>query len=88
MKQGESFLWRNFTHNTIPSFFLSAFLSGITTPFDTLKTRVQSKGIEKYSVFGSLKEIHQKEGISGLFSGVHWRMLRNSLHTSLFVTIY
>ena len=55
VKEGDNFTWRNITLNMAPGFILSAVLSGITTPFDTLKTRVQSQGIEKYSIFNSLK---------------------------------
>ena len=88
VREGDNFTWRNVTLNLAPGFVLSAILSGITTPFDTLKTRVQSQGIQKYSIFESLKEIHQKEGLGGIFSGVHWRMLRNSCHTSLFMSTY
>ena len=67
---------------------LSAVLSGLTTPLDTLKTRIQSKGIKKYSISDSLAEIYRLEGFGGLFSGVHWRMLRNSLQTALFIFLY
>ena len=67
---------------------LGALMSGLTTPLDTLKTRIQSKGITNYSVVQSIKEIYSKEGALGLFSGVQWRMLKNSLHSSLYLAIY
>jgi len=63
-------------------------MSGVTTPLDTLKTRIQSKGIKSYSVREGLREIYKKEGALGLFSGVQWRMLKNSLHSALYITIY
>lgn len=36
--------------NMLPGFFLGMLVSGITTPLDTLKTRVQTEGIQKYSI--------------------------------------
>ena len=36
--------------NMLPGFFLGMLVAGLTTPLDTLKTRVQTKGIQKYSI--------------------------------------
>jgi hypothetical protein len=36
--------------NILPGFFFGMIVSGITTPLDTLKTRVQTQGIQKYSI--------------------------------------
>ena len=41
----KDFTWRNFTVNLIPGFVIASMVSALTTPLDTLKTRVQSKGI-------------------------------------------
>lgn len=79
---------KNFTLNLLPAFLLGAAVSAITTPLDTLKTRVQSKSITNYSVINSIGEIYRKEGVKGLFSGVKLRMMKNSLHLSLYLFMY
>ena len=54
----------------IPGFFIGMAVSGITAPIDTLKTRVQSQGITKYTIIRGILEIYKKEGFTGLLSGV------------------
>jgi hypothetical protein len=63
-------------------------VSAVTTPLDTLKTRVQSKGITKYGILSGILNIYKAEGLAGLFSGVEMRVLKNSLHTSIYLFIY
>ena len=67
---------------------LGGIMSGVTTPLDTLKTRIQSQGIKDYSIMKGMREIYKKEGALGLFSGVQYRMLKSGLHSSLYITIY
>ena len=74
--------------NVVPGFIFGMLVSGITTPMDTLKTRIQSQGITKYSILKGIFDIYKKEGFLGLFSGVEWRMLKSGLHSSLYIAIY
>ena len=84
----EHFSWKNFTTNLIPGFIIGSFVSALTTPLDTLKTRVQSQGITNYSIISGIRKIYSVEGLMGLFSGVEWRVLKNGMHTSLYLFIY
>lgn len=54
----------------VPGFVVGGFVAAITTPLDTLKTRVQSQGISSYSIITEIGQIFKKEGLTGLFSGV------------------
>ena len=72
----------------LPAFVFGAITSTLTTPLDTLKTRVQSQGIKKYSIVNGLRDIYLREGLVGLFSGVEWRILRNGGQTALYMYIY
>lgn len=56
--------------NMIPGFIFGMVVSAITTPMDTLKTRIQSQGIERYKIIAGVREIYKREGWTGLFSGV------------------
>jgi hypothetical protein len=56
--------------NVLPGFVFGMLVSGITTPMDALKTRIQSQGIVKYKIINGILEIYRKEGLLGLFSGV------------------
>jgi len=72
----------------VPGFVFTGLVSALTTPLDTLKTRVQSKGIKDYKILQGITSIYEKEGITGLFAGMKWRMLKNSVHTSLYLFTY
>jgi hypothetical protein len=87
-KKDKDFNWKNFTTNFFPGFVIAAFVSTLTTPLDTLKTRIQSQGIKEYSITKGMMDIYKKEGVHGLFSGVQWRILKNGLHSSLYVFLY
>jgi hypothetical protein len=67
---------------------LGGLVSAITTPLDTLKTRIQSKSITHYRIISSMVDIYEGEGLKGLFSGVKLRVMKNSLHTSLYLFMY
>ena len=72
----------------IPGFLITSLVSAVTTPLDALKTRIQSKGITDYKIVKGITKIYKKEGLTGLFAGMQWRMLKNSIHTSLYLFIY
>jgi hypothetical protein len=67
---------------------LTGLVSALTTPLDALKTRVQSKGITDYKIINGITNIYEREGLTGLFAGMKWRMLKNSVHTSLYLFTY
>lgn len=46
--------------NVLPGFVLGMIVSGITTPMDALKTRIQSQGIVKYKIINGILEIYRK----------------------------
>lgn len=79
---------KNFTTNLVPGFLIASLASAVTTPLDTLKTRVQSQGLKDYLIIEGLKTIYDREGLKGLLYGVQWRVLKNSIHTSLYLFIY
>jgi hypothetical protein len=56
--------------NVVPGFAFGMLVSGVTTPMDTLKTRIQSQGITDYKIIKGIHSIYRKEGLLGLFSGV------------------
>jgi len=88
LSKKDGFSWKNISINLMPGFVIGAFVSAITTPFDTVKTRVQSQGIKSYKIIDSIMKIYKTEGSMGLFSGVQLRVLKNSLHISIYLFIY
>lgn len=63
-------------------------ISGITTPLDTIKTRLQS-GVEiEGSLWQQSKNIYRKEGLLGLFSGVQYRVIRNTISSVLYLSLF
>lgn len=87
-QKDKNFTWKNFTTNMLPGFVFAAFCSAVTTPLDTLKTRIQSQGIKNYNIVRGVLDIYRKEGSKGLFAGVQWRVLKNGLHSSIYVFLY
>lgn len=65
-----------------------SLISAITTPLDTIKTRQQSGVQISGSILSMLKSIYQKEGYIGLFSGVQHRVVRNTISSVLYLTIF
>ena len=43
VRKNSSFSWHNFYLNLLPAFIIGGLVSAVTTPLDTLKTRVQTK---------------------------------------------
>jgi hypothetical protein len=74
--------------NFLPSFVIGCFVSAVTTPLDTLKTRIQSGGIKKYTILKGIQQIYYKEGLHGLFSSMKYRMIKNATHTSIYLSLY
>lgn len=50
IEKDSDFNMKNFTVNLIPAFIIGAFVSAVTTPLDTLKTRIQTKSIKCYNI--------------------------------------
>ena len=74
--------------NVIPSGVAGSLISALTTPIDNLKTRIQS-GIKcEGSLWKELGKIFRREGYFGLFSGVQYRVARNTIGTTIYVTSY
>ena len=76
--------------NVIPGFVSAGLISILTTPMDTVKTRIQSGVVleEKYSLIKQLKNIYVKEGLTGVFSGVQYRAFKNSISSPVYITMY
>lgn len=74
--------------NVIPAMVGGSLISLITTPLDTLKTRLQS-GIEMHgSTLSQLKQIYAREGHLGLFAGVQQRVLRNTISSVIYLSLF
>lgn len=58
LSKEDGFSWKNCSINLIPGFLIGGFVSAITTPFDTVKTRVQSQGIKHYQIIDSIMKIY------------------------------
>ena len=65
-----------------------SLVSFITTPFDTLKTRLQSGIKLEGSIMSQMKEIYMKEGTIGLFAGVKQRVLRNTINSVIYLCLF
>lgn len=60
LTKDQGFSWKNFTVNLLPGFFIGAGVSALTTPLDTLKTRVQSQGTKNYNIMEGILDIYSK----------------------------
>lgn len=87
-RKSNDFTWKNFSVNLIPGFVIASMVSALTTPLDTLKTRVQSEGRTNYLIVKGISDIYKAEGLPGLFAGVQWRVVKNSLHSSIYIFLY
>ena len=75
-------------NNIIPAFISGSVISALTTPLDTIKTRIQSGVDLKGSIRSQLAEMHKREGWAGFFSGVHYRVARNTLGACIYIPTY
>lgn len=75
--------------NMIPAFIAANLISIITTPIDTVKTRIQS-GVELQgqSFWKQAADIYRKEGYTGLFAGVQYRAVKNSISSVTYISLY
>ncbi len=71
--------------------FTGALVGGLSTtfnhPFDVVKSRIQSN-TNKGKTFQIMKQIHKKEGIDGLFSGLSPRFYRVAIAQGVTFYIY
>jgi hypothetical protein len=63
----------------IGNFLAFAFAAGVTTPIDVIKTRLQVAAANPQvfgdtTIVGSFKQVYQKAGFKGLFSGATGRI--------------
>ena len=77
-----------FELNLLPALISGSLISMITTPVDTIKTRLQSSAEINPSIIKWMINIYKVEGMMGLFSGVHFRVLKNSIHSSLYISLF
>jgi uncharacterized membrane protein (DUF4010 family) len=54
-----TFTWKNFSLNMLPGFTFGMLVSAVTTPMDTLKTRIQSQGITDYKIMKGIVKIYK-----------------------------
>jgi hypothetical protein len=74
--------------NVIPPMIGGSLISILTTPFDTIKTRIQS-GVEmRGTLTEQIRQTFRKEGYLGLFSGVQHRVARNTITSVLYLSIF
>lgn len=85
--------------NMVSGFVAGGLAAGATTPFDVVKTRMQiatpsqqqqqgagsSGGIR---VFNILREVYQKEGVEGMFSGLKPRAARAAPACAIVISVY
>ena len=77
--------------NSYQTVFTGALAGGLSTtfnhPFDVVKSRIQSN-TNKGKTFQIMKQIHKKEGIDGLFSGLSPRFYRVEIAQGVTFYIY
>ena len=77
--------------NPYQTICIGSLAGGLSTtfnhPFDVVKSRIQSN-TNKGKTFQIMKEIHQKEGIKGLFSGLSARFYRVAIAQGVTFYIY
>lgn len=66
----------------------AAVATFLTNPIDVVKTRVQSKSLGNVSTLKEIVKIARTEGVKGLYLGIPLRMLKTSLHLSIYLTLY
>lgn len=74
--------------NTLTGLVGATVASIITNPIDVVKTRLQSKSLSTKSTWKDIRRIARLEGIKGLSLGVQLRILKSSLHLSVYLTLY
>ena len=74
--------------NLLPGFVGGLCASTITNPIDVVKTRVQTQSRSYTSMLGEIEKIYSKEGMRGLYLGIHMRVLKSSIHNALYLTLY
>ena len=79
---------KSLTANLLAGGLGGGLIACLTTPLDTVKTRIQSGMHLEPTIWKQILGIYQREGLSGLFSGVHYRTLKSSSHSALYLVVY
>lgn len=74
--------------SVLPAMISGSIISFATTPIDTLKTRLQSGVHIEGSMGKQLQSIYRKEGFTGIFAGVQQRVLRNTINSVIYLSLF
>lgn len=80
-------VWRGFSGGAISS----SIASGITTPFDTLRSHMAIHASNRgkcVKIIPTMRTIIQKHGIMGLYHGATLRVASNAIKGALFFSLY
>ena len=78
----------NFYANASAGIIAGGFVASVTTPLDTIKTRIQSGMHLEGSIVNQIKLIYLREGLKSLFAGVYLRTIKSSLHGTTYLIFY
>jgi hypothetical protein len=74
--------------NALPGLVGGVTSSLITSPIDTVKTRIQTKSLVYTSMNAELLKIYQKEGLNGWFLGWKLRIMKSASHSVLYLVLF
>lgn len=70
--------------NMIIGCFAGSFAAGITTPFDTMKSKLINDNSCKINIFNMIYNIHKTKGIKSLYAGCSIRTLSNATRYGMY----
>ena len=74
--------------NALPGLVGGIVSSLVTSPIDTVKTRIQTKSLAYTSMNAELLKIYQREGFNGWFLGWKLRILKSASHSVLYLVLF
>lgn len=82
---------KNACHGLVHGAFSGALVAGLTTPFDTIRSKLITQA-QKPCSFGYSMQLAQmmyaQHGIRGLYRGVGMRVLSNAMKSAVFFSIF
>jgi hypothetical protein len=74
--------------NALPGLVAGVVASFITSPIDTVKTRIQTRSLTYHSMPSELRKIYRNEGLTGWFLGWKLRVLKSASHSVMYLVLF